>query len=907
MGDRELPATETLEGGDRRDERIAPATPGLEADPVAVGDRVGRYLLDARIGAGGMGVVYRATDEVLQRAVALKLLHTAGDPDLARRLVREARVAARLHHPNVVAIHEVGSASTGPFIAMEYIEGETVDRWLEASSRSWRDVVAVFRDAGRGVVAAHEAGVIHRDLKPSNILVARDGRVVVADFGIAHVKDTPSPTAAPIDAPADVAPVTRAAGTPRYAAPEQLAGAPCDERSDLYSFCVALYECLYGEPPSRDAAGTIGTPEHDPRGVPAWLRATVVSRLAVDPDDRDRDLGPLLRELARDPARTRRRIVIGAVAASAFAAAGAIAVLVSSDDASATPRCEGMASQLDGVWDDEVRADLATAFAATSLPYSEDIARGVGRELDHWREAWIATRREACEATHVRGDQSSELLELRMRCLDARRRNVAAVTSRLRTADSKAVDRAVNAVAQVTTIACDDPDTLRAAFPLPDEPVARGQVEAVEVALADVEGQWLMGDVAGAGTRASELVTRATQLGHLPLEAATLWTSALIERDKGDHAASAALLRRLIRVASRGRDDRLVARGWLTLMFVVGNAESWTRALDLEDAATAAVTRAGDPIDLRAHLANQLGLVHGKLGHEADARAHLEESVVLGEQALGPDSILLSSPLNNLGSSLLRAGEFDAAARHLRRAIEIRTQYYGALHPALMSAYTNLGLVFMRQGRYDDALPYLERVLAVRERVLPPSHPHIGDAHINVAANHFNRNDLVAATRHIEAALAVFEQQPAGGVTLAKARQLAGTILIATGDAAAGHRRCREAIAELDRLDVTSEHRVAALMCLGEAELALARPRDALAHLETASALEAKLGKTVAATSHTRALLARTLWANGRRREAIVEAKSARATMAGPRAKELDARLAAWIAEAGDPSADRPR
>ncbi len=296
--------------------------------------RVGRYVVESRIGSGGMGVVYRAHDPELARDVAVKLMNAdaagTNDPSTARaRLVREARAMARLAHPNVIHVYDVGTVQDGVFIAMELVEGTNLGSWFAARTPHWREILRKYIDAGRGLAAAHAAGIIHRDFKPENVLVGEDGRVRVGDFGLAGgpaALDAGSEESqldrdtGDVHGPAGSLTQTGALlGTPKYMAPEQESGAMANARSDQFSFCVALYEALYGAPPfSGDSVaeyrhsvrhGRVLEPPA-PSRVRAWVHTEIVRGLAVDPVDRHPGLQPLLDRLEEaliDPSAARRR------------------------------------------------------------------------------------------------------------------------------------------------------------------------------------------------------------------------------------------------------------------------------------------------------------------------------------------------------------------------------------------------------------------------------------------------------------------------------------------------------------------------------------------------------------------------------------------------------------------------
>src|SRR4051812_10268762 len=241
---------------------LGPQPPRQPGEPLPRGSAVGRYVVLERIGSGGMGVVYAAYDPELDRKVALKLLRpdrAGAAGEAALRLQRGAQAIARLSDPHVVAVYDAGTFGDQVFVAMELMEGRTLRQWLGEGKRGWREIVDVFVAAGRGLAAAHAAGLVHRDFKPDNVLLGTDGRVKVADFGLARPVGDADPgggEAALMESPGSrgllATPLTEwgvAMGTPAYMAPEQLRGERADARSDQFSFCVALWEALYGRKP----------------------------------------------------------------------------------------------------------------------------------------------------------------------------------------------------------------------------------------------------------------------------------------------------------------------------------------------------------------------------------------------------------------------------------------------------------------------------------------------------------------------------------------------------------------------------------------------------------------------------------------------------------------------------------
>jgi tetratricopeptide (TPR) repeat protein len=333
--------------GDKR-KRGAKAKPETKDEPLPQGTMVGRYLLTQRVGLGGMGSVYAAYDPELDRKVAVKLLHgesghgSSGSASRGR-LLREAQAMAKLSHPAVVTVHDVGLFGKQVFVAMEFVEGETLREFMRAAKRPWRETLAVFLQAGEGLAAAHAAGLIHRDFKPSNVVISTDGRARVLDFGLARRAEQDEPSPDPKDGSQSRPPalitrmegeisvsmsVSRSSldihmtqagsimGSPAYMSPEQHMGRDTDPSSDQFSFCVSLFEALYKERPfiSEDhrtlvyaiLEQRIRTPPRD-SGVPKSIHRAILRGLSPNPTDRYPSMQELLDDLRRDPSRSARR------------------------------------------------------------------------------------------------------------------------------------------------------------------------------------------------------------------------------------------------------------------------------------------------------------------------------------------------------------------------------------------------------------------------------------------------------------------------------------------------------------------------------------------------------------------------------------------------------------------------
>ena len=480
---------------------------------LSAGTIVGRYVLLGWVGEGGAGVVYAAYDPELDRKVALKLMRSPQrpvDPErIQAMLSREARAMAKLAHPHVAAVHDTGTFEGRVFIAMEFIEGPTLRRWLEEARPTVRLLLDVFVDAGRGLSAAHAAGLVHRDFNPENVLLAPDGRPRVTDFGLARLgaEDRPPPSAE------DTSPRRSTwAGTPAYMAPEQRRGA-ADAQSDQFSFCVSLYEALYGEHPfGPDVASRELPPVFPTRArVRTPLRKVLARGLHLDPSKRYASMGALLAELEQ-ARRPRSAAPVAFVLLLGMAAAG-VMFGVRPREAPAAALCKGAADKFAESWNDSRSAAMAATFRASGAPFADDAWRATARTLDAYGRDWAAERTEACEATRVRGEQSEAVLGQRMQCLDRRLLEMRALTDVLGRADAKVVERALQASQElVLPSSC---STVRARA---DDEASRAD-PTIRASLATAESLRLTGQYSEAQRAAEPALERARASGQSRLVA----------------------------------------------------------------------------------------------------------------------------------------------------------------------------------------------------------------------------------------------------------------------------------------------------------------------------------------------------------------------------------------------------
>jgi tetratricopeptide (TPR) repeat protein len=728
---------------DRVDEPVVPLPPGTV---------IGHFVVQDQLGAGGMGVVVAARDQLLDRKVAIKVLQRiVGSTTTSAqvRLLREAQAMAKLQHPNVVTVFEVGTHDGLIFVAMELIEGCTLARWLREQPRTVRDIVGVFVHAGRGLAAAHRLGMVHRDFKPENVLVGRDGQVRVTDFGLVGmargsveeprtaVDDRPIGRMSPLDQP-----LTRTGalvGTPLYMAPEHHLQQPVTAQADQFAFCVALHEALHGVPPFRGATVCelrdrvlSGKPERPPaaeRDVPSWLRDVVLRGLAREPGERWPDMDALLDALVRDPSRARRRWWIGA---AGVALAGAVAVAAFARGADEPP-CPRPDRRLSGVWDAAMRATVEAAFAATGRPYAADTFRRVAGALDGYAGSWLAMRTEACEATAVRHEQSPALLDRRMQCLDRRLIELGALTALFRGSDPVMVDRAVSATLGLVPLAtCADADGLLAQVPLPADPGRRAEATALRTELARAAALTRAGKPRDALAAVTPLVPRARSLGHPPVLAEVLLQLGITQRDVGDPRVAEATVIEAARTGAEARDDTLVARALIEQMWIVGyRGGRRAEALALTPYIEAAVTRAGsDPIVLGGMYRYQAILL--------GAEARFDEALGVGERALAlyqranPEGREVANALVTIGNIHSDRDQLDQARAAYEHAEAIYARLYGPDHPDVATAQTNLGNVLFKQGKLAAALDTYRATLAISDRVNGPDSQRSGMVLSNV-------------------------------------------------------------------------------------------------------------------------------------------------------------------------------
>lgn len=846
---------------------------------LARGQAIGRYLVLEAIGSGSMGVVYAAWDPSLDRKVALKLVRRAGNDEvLDARLLREAKALARLSHPNVVGVHDAGTHETQVFLAMEFVEGVTLTQWLQQRPHPWQQVLAVFIGAGEGLAAAHRAQLVHRDFKPDNVLVDPTGRARVTDFGLARDAAAPAleTTIPRAEASALVTREGSLTGTPAYMSPEQFRGQHADARSDQFSYCVALYEALWGHRPFEgkslgelEAAvlqGRLIPPP--PSKVPRRVREAVLRGLATEPSARHQNLEALLKELQAKPLVTTGRAVVGVAAVVALVAGSALWARESK------LRCTGAELKLHGVWDAERRRVAEAAFVATKAPGAGSAAQRAFDALDAYASAWVTMHTEACRATRVTGEQSEAVMDRRMRCLARRRDELDAQAALFEKATPEIVARAAQAAGALSLLApCADLEALRVEGPAIENAGLAGRVTELRRAVADVKALKNSGRYAKAIERAEALLPEVRSLGYQPVLAELLAQLGEAQEPAGQLDAAEKSFEAALFEAEACRHDEVVALASIRLVLVTGARRGKPDASKVwEKHATAAIARLGSRPELEADLNDHAASTLMAQRKPEDALARHRVALQLREKALGSAHPYVAASLNNMANALVELGRLDEAEAAYRRAREVYERALGPEHPRVAMAWDNLANLFDARGDMKQLAETAEKGLVLRERVLPPGHPELGISLIHVAVAQSFRGEHAAAISGMERAVQILSGGPGPTHPLTlEAMAYLGDALGAAGR----HAEALEQFEQVLRVEAPPPIRLRAQVGAATQLQALGKTTDAAARLE--DALRDAVGQPPSVPqARAELLLGRLVLARGDRLRAKVLVEQAR-------------------------------
>ncbi|MBV1860829.1 MAG: serine/threonine-protein kinase [Nannocystaceae bacterium] len=846
MSSNDLTATGPLDGA---------TGPAPNSSASSAGALIGRYVTLGTLGRGGGGEVFSAFDAVLDRKVAIKLLH--GSEETKPALIREGRMLAKVSHPGVLEVYEVGFHEGQAYMAMELVGGGD----LEAFARHQRQagdvagIVAALIQVCGGIIAAHEADIVHGDIKPANVLRTESGVFKVSDFGIAQLRSAAAHqgTGNPV-------------GTLAFMAPEQHAGKNADERTDQYSFCVTAWLALTGSLPfHRDGvtpstqASSLGAtgPLEDietlkQNGPPAWPAVHAVPRavadalrrgLAPDPSARWPSMAALVEELKPNLGQARFRRMVVVLGAGALVAGAAFGFAAYQERATVA-RCEAAGHELDGMWNEDVAADVRTALESGGSPYGVATADRVLPRLDDWKNHWAEVRMQTCTAHAVEGAWDDNLAARARWCLEEGQLGFDAAVQRLQAPESAALDGAVAMAASLPSVdVCGDAYNLgrRRAPPAQSQ---RDNHRAVLIALAKAGAL----DNTGSYAEGLEAVEDSKRLldtePSSPLHATILVTQGRLHSHAGAYAQSEAALSRAYTLAASGEDWTTAALAAESLTFVLGAKQdrpaegaAWAGHAEI------ASTLGGDPLRLHetARSAN-LAVVQRALGNYDEAIALHEHALQAGAQAFGLDHPERASTMGNLGAVYMEKGDATKALALFEQASQLRERALGALHPMTVSSLGNLAAGLAKSGQLRRAKEILETVLERREKALGPDHPDVGQALDNAAAVSNMLGDSKTAEALLERSLKIKRRAVPGTTAEAETLSHLATAKSANGDS-------RAAVQLLERcLQIRETVRGLEHASVGEALVNLGTEHFILGDLPKAEAMYLRAKTIYAAT-----------------------------------------------------------
>lgn len=751
-------------------------------------ERLGRYVVLEPIGRGGMGVVYAAYDEQLDRKVAIKVLlnDELAEDEERLRLMREAQALARLSHPNVVTVHEVGESGERIYLAMEHITGENLSEWLRTKP-TWQEVLQAFIQAGQGLVAAHAEGLVHRDFKPHNVMRTEEGRVKVLDFGLARAANAVIETSqadreddsSPSVLTSELTVTGTILGTPAYMAPEQFDGEMIDARSDQYSFCSALWEgltgarpfsgntidellaCKRGNTPSwpTGAASRPGSLEGKGTKAPAALGHVLLRGLAPDPIDRWPSMELLLSQLrAQIGPRSQRWLIAGVGAVVGLGLAGVGFGLAY--EAEVGQRCTGARAELVGAWDEPRRAQARDALVQIPVPYAATMWERVESRLDTYADEWVAGYTEACEASRVREEQTSQEMSLRMGCLRQRRTSLRSTVDVLTRADADVLKNAAAMVAALPPLyhceRIEDLSQRDRRVPRPEDPKVAEEVEELQERLAAAAAEEHAGRYARAREQLAPAFERATELGYVPLLAqATRQRGHLFGLEGQFEKAETELERAFELAVEHDLPDIQLEAAQSLSKFVGYNLARHDVGLQWGKLALPLARRLNSPAAL-AWSFHTLGVVLQGQGKYEEAERYHRQAL---DTAKSDDRVSQNAGMvSSLGNALMHQGKLEEAKEIYQRARRIIEQSTAPEHPAIANVLRNLSTVVAQQGDLGEAEALLRQARRISLKSLGSEHPMVAELAGNLAMVLEMQGDLTAAKAEYELAISLLQK-----------------------------------------------------------------------------------------------------------------------------------------------------
>ncbi|MCK6511294.1 serine/threonine-protein kinase [Myxococcota bacterium] len=715
------------------------------------GTPVGRYILLEPVSSGSVGTVYTAYDPELDRKLAVKLLrvdlHHYQDPAEAEvRIQREARSMARLSHPNVVQVYDTGRFGTQHFIAMEFVSGNPLKQWMQ-QPHSLQEILQALLQAGRGLQAAHEAGLIHRDFKPANVLQREDGTFCVVDFGLARgslrqpnnneLSTTPSGNYDEIpddykllDLDISLTEPGQIMGTPAYMAPEQLNGQESDERTDQFAFCVSLYEALYGERPFFGHSLEARTQAHlqvqqirSIKGfsVPKWLRSLLQRGLAPQREDRFPTMRLLLDEIESSLRRQRehdRWRWLALIWLFLFAVGLSWLAFLSPSSP-----CQQAHSHTQKLWNPTTQHEIRTAFLQTRLHYALPTWERAQQALSSYEDAWRNQYTEACQATHLHKEQPLASLALRTQCLHDRLQQFSSLVSLFRKADSKIVEGAIRSIYQLDPLdECKDLLALkRTKHPLQD-PKSQQTLQHLHKELSVVKALHDTGKSNEAYETLLSIIQQSRSISYPPLQADILYRKATLLHFQGKNQDAFDTAQQALWIALRLNDIRLQVLLYLELHSIAQDLARYPDAERFGMYAESLLPLLKEPALMQLRLDRTRGVMAFYRGQYPQALQMFLRAYKAANRHLNPTHPQRGHILNALGAAYRKNNQPERAIHFYQRAIHLTTQAQGPDHPFISTIENNLANIFMQKQQHHKALQLQKNALRRIDGIVPESH-----------------------------------------------------------------------------------------------------------------------------------------------------------------------------------------
>ena len=726
-----------------------------------IGQHVGNVRIVEFIGAGGMGEVYLGMDERLDRKVAVKVLSPGlrVSDDVRNRFYREARILSRLDHRSICRLYDLVDSSDSPCLLLEYLDGRPLGELV--GSLSEEEILDIGIQVAQALAAAHREGVIHRDLKPDNIMVMADGTVKILDFGIgrliedigpepvlpaepahpkAHCGDTPTIQGAII-------------GTPRYMSPEQALGEPVTPATDVFSLGIVLFVLLEARSPyaTEDAMALLAMIptvriEEPPSASPA-LRNFIMRLLGKDPMERPTagEAVAGLNRIQEAPQRKRRRI--WASAAVFIGVAALVGALVGGRIlGEGRYRCRGFERHLEDIWDPGIQEALGSGYQSIGRDHTWSLLQPV---FEDYSRQWLTLREDVCQSTWIRREQTPELLDLEVECLDQHLQSMASLLLVLAEDPAATVDRAVQASLALPSMeTCLNADLVRLRVPLPEDLEVRRRVAEARKGIADARALYDTGKYPRGWDVLDSLDPSIRSLEYKPLSALSDYVRGLLLEKLGEIRQAEDVLKEALLEAEVGRDDRLSAQAWIRLVWIRGVVLTDMERIDETiEFAHAALGRLGDDPELEGALANHQSILMMIRGENQGALDFCMEALRLRKLAFGDSHPKVASTLQNCANFMAEMGDAEGALELAGESLDMRMELLGPAHPSVYISLEGVAGIFNDLGRKEEALQLRQKAIAIVEETYPPDHPEIGVLKSNLSVRAVRSGEYEDARR----------------------------------------------------------------------------------------------------------------------------------------------------------------